>query len=60
MRKDLKLIGAAAERKAIRAYVKRNRINGYVSAFIFLNWLKGRDERYNARKGGLGRTKKPR
>jgi hypothetical protein len=64
MRKDLKLIGAAEERRAILRHIRRQiRLNSYLPAgdnFLIgmrdmVEWLLSRDKRYSKRKGGLGK-----
>ena len=56
MRKNERLIGAAAERKAVRGWIRRRIAKyGYAESSQLLEWLKGRDERYNKAKGGLGK-----
>ena len=70
MRKDLKLIGAAEERRAVLRKVRREAkwrnelpesqfdyfVEGARDAYNTMEtWLLDRDKRYNKRKGGLGR-----
>jgi len=60
MRKDLKLIGAAMERKAILRKIrteKRQTGNQYEIDILNLldTWILDRDKRYSKRKGGLGK-----
>lgn len=52
--------GANAERKAIKAKVKRMIKDwGHVMALTYLlGWIDQRNERYNAKSGGLGKQKK--
>ena len=59
-RTDLKLIGAAEERRAVlrkvRRMMKLQAGLAYVAALNDLEtWLLDRDKRYNKRKGGLGK-----
>lgn len=59
MRKNEQLIGAAAERKAVRTYLRRRArlYSGERTAALeiqrLIDWLNGRDERYRKAKGGL-------
>ena len=60
------LKAASEERHAIRKYLKRletsNRKLGYfgIADFVLglIVWINKRDDRYNLRPGGLGKTKK--
>jgi hypothetical protein len=56
----LKSKGARLERKAVRAYVRRvlrHETDAWSASALkmVLRWLAGRQKRYDARPGGLGR-----
>lgn len=51
--------GANAERKAIRAWLKRNPQWIPGKSKTLLEWLDSRTKRYNPKPGGLGKKKKP-